>query len=106
MYQDTVDCGIFTSWDSFVKALQVRFGHMAYYDPTKALTRLKHMSSMAIYKAQFEALSNRLKELSEKHKLSYFISGLKDEIQLPVRMINPINLNAAFGLAKIFEEYL
>ena len=61
---------------------------------------------MAVYKGQFEALSNRIKELSEKHKLSCFLSGLKDEIRLPVRMLNPQKLNTAFGLAKIQEEYL
>lgn len=49
---------------------------------------------------------NRLKGLSERHKLSCFLSGLKDEIRLPIQMLNPINLNVAFGLAKILEEYL
>ena len=34
------------------------------------------------------------------------MNGLKDGIRLPVRMLNPRNLNAAFGLAKIREEYL
>ena len=40
------------------------------------------------------------------HKLSCFLSGLKDEICLPVRMLSPQSLNAAFGLAKIQEEYV
>ncbi|KAF5462079.1 hypothetical protein F2P56_018118 [Juglans regia] len=105
-YQDAVDGGIFTTWESFVKALLVRFGTTAYDDPMESLTRLKQVSSVASYKAQFEALSNRLKGLSEKHKLSCFMSGLKDEVRLPVKMLNPINLNAAFGLAKIQEEYV
>ena len=35
-----------------------------------------------------------------------FLSGLRDEIRLPIRMLNPQNLSAAFGLAKIQEEYL
>jgi len=34
------------------------------------------------------------------------MSGLKEEIRLPVKMFNPLNLSAAFGLAKIQEEYL
>ena len=29
----------------------------------------------------------------------------RDEIKLPVRMLNPPSLNATFGLAKIQEEY-
>ena len=60
---------------------------------------------MAVYKAQFEVLSNRIKGLSSAHKLSCFLSGLKDEIRLPVRMLNPQSLNEAFGLSKIQEEY-
>ena len=56
---------------------------------------------MAQYRGQFEALSNRVREFLDKHKLSCFLSGLKEEIRLPVKMFNPLNLNAAFGLAKI-----
>ena len=38
------------------------------------------------------------------HKMSCFLSGLKDEIRLPVRMLNPQSLTIALGLAKIQEE--
>ena len=61
---------------------------------------------MAQYKGQFKALSNRVKEHPDKHKLSCFLSGLKEKIRLPVKMFNPPNLGAAFELAKIQEEYL
>ncbi|KAF5471876.1 hypothetical protein F2P56_008640 [Juglans regia] len=105
-YQDAAESRQFTSWETFVRALLLRFGPTAYDDPMEALTRLKQTSSVAMYKAQFEALSNRLRGLSDHHKLSCFMSGLKDEIRLPIRMLNPINLGAAFGLAKIQEEYL
>ena len=56
---------------------------------------------MALYKAEFEVMSNRIKGLSPLHKLSCFLSGLKDEIRLLVRILNPSTLNEAFGLAKI-----
>lgn len=42
----------------------------------------------------------------DSHKLSYFISELKDEIRLSVKMFNPPNLLATFSLAKIQEEKL
>ena len=61
---------------------------------------------MALYKGEFEALANRIRGLSPQNKLSCFLSGLKDEVRLPVRMSNPFTLIAAFGLAKIQEEYL
>ena len=60
---------------------------------------------MSLYKAQFEVLSNRIKGLSAAHKLSCFLSGLRDEIRLQVRMLIPKSLNEAFGLAKIQEEH-
>ena len=83
-----------------MRALHTRFGALAYDDPMEALTKLRQVSSVSNYKAQFEALSNRIKELSEKHKLSCFLSGLKDEICFPDKMFNPQTLNSAFGLVK------
>lgn len=70
------------------------------------LTRLKQTSFVATYKAQFEALPNSLKGISARHKLSCFLSGLRDEIRLLVRMLSSINLVIAFGLDKIQEEYI
>lgn len=61
---------------------------------------------MVVYKEQFKAMSIWLKDLSERHKLSCLLSGKWDKIQLPMRMLNPINLGSAFGLAKTQEEYI
>ena len=100
-FQGAEDTGQFTSWEAFVRSLYTRFGISTYNDPMKALTKLRQVSSVAQYKRQFEALSNRIKELPDKHKLSCFLSGLKDEIRLPVNMFKPPNLSSTFGLAKI-----
>ena len=105
-FQEAEEAGIFFDWESLVQALHVRFGSTAYDDPIEVLIRLRQTTIVALYKAEFEAVSNRIKGLSPLHKLSYFLSGLKDEIRLPVRMLNPQSLNAAFGLAKIQEEYV
>ena len=83
----------------------MRFGTTAYDDPMETLSRLRQTTTVAIYKAQFEVLSNRIKGLSSSHKLSCFLNSLKDEIKLPVCMVNPQSLNEAFGLSKIQEEY-
>ena len=83
-----------------------RFGSTTYDDPMEALTRLRQTSTVALYKGEFEALANHIRGLSPQHKLSYFLSGLKDEVRLPMRMLNPPTLIAAFGLAKIQEVYL
>ena len=105
-FQDAEQVGGFPSWEVFIKALQTCFGVMAYDDPTRSLTKLKQTSTVIAYKGNFEILSNRIFGLSKSHKLSYFLSGLNDEIRLPVRMFVPKTLNEAFGLGKIQEEYL
>ena len=105
-FQDAEQPGGFSSWEVFIKALQTRFGVTAYDDPMEALTRLKQTSTVMAYKGNFEILSNRILGLSETHKLSCFLRGLRDEIRLPVRMLVPKTLNETFGLAKIQEEYL
>ena len=69
--------------------MQVRFGMTAYDDLMEMLTRLRQTATVAMYKAPFEVLLNRIKGLSPAHKLSCFLSGLKDEIRLLVCMLNP-----------------
>ena len=105
-FQDSDENGVFATWEGFVEALLTRFGSTTYKDPMESLTRLRQTSNVVVYKGQFEALSNKIKGLSDSHKLSCFLSGLKDEVRLPVKMLHPKNLNEAFGLAKIQEEYL
>ncbi|XP_035545954.1 uncharacterized protein LOC118348438 [Juglans regia] len=105
-FQDASEAGTFLSWEDFIKAVQIRFGSTPYDDPMESLTRLKQVSTVNDYKYEFEILSNRIRGLSEKNKLSCFLSGLRDEIRLPVRMLNPLSLNDAFGLAKIQEQYV
>lgn len=72
----------------------------------ESLTKLRPVGSVSTYKTPFEVSSNKIKELSERHKLICFLSGLKDGICLPVRMLNTQNPSSAFGLTKIQEEYL
>ena len=59
------------------------------------------MTPVVAYKGNFIIFSNGIIGLFESHKLSCFLSGLKDEIRLPVRILVPKTLNEAFGLAKI-----
>lgn len=93
------------SWETFISAIQVRFGSSSYDDPMETLTKLRHTTTVSAYKSQFEMISSRIKNLLETHKLNHFLSGLKDEVRLAVRMKNPRTLSATFGLAKIQEEY-
>ena len=100
-FQKGEKAGVFGNWEALIQAMLTRFGSTAYDDPMEALTRLRQTSTVALYKGEFEALANRIRGLSPQHKLSCFLSGLKDEVRLPVRMLNPPTLIATFGLAKI-----
>ena len=58
-----------------------------------------------MYRLNLRTYPIRLKGLYEDYNLSCFLSVLRDEIKLQVRMLNPISLNV-FGLTKIQEEYV
>ncbi|XP_035548740.1 uncharacterized protein LOC118349222 [Juglans regia] len=105
-FQEIESTGTFIDWEGFVRVFLARFGPNSYDDPMETLTRLRQTGSVEEYKVEFEAISNRLRRLSDSHKLSCFLSGLKDEIRFQVRMFNPPDLLAAFSLAKLQEEHL
>jgi hypothetical protein len=74
-FQDADESMQFSTWDAFVQALLIRFGS-AYDNPMEALIWLRQSSSVAEYTTQFEALSNRLHGISEKNRLSCFLTEL------------------------------
>ena len=93
-------------WEAFVTALQICFKASSYDDPIKALISVKQTTIVEIYKTQCELLSNRVKGLSESHKLSCFLGGLKEEIRMGVQMLNPQNLVTIYELARMQEDNL
>uniref|UniRef100_A0A2N9FSL4 Uncharacterized protein n=1 Tax=Fagus sylvatica TaxID=28930 RepID=A0A2N9FSL4_FAGSY len=104
-----------TSW--MFKAIQVvgiilleqfnlGLGLLAMMILWKLLIKLKHVNSIEEYKGLFESLSNRIRNLSSMHKLNCFMSGLKDEVRLAIKMQGPRTLGEAYALAKIQEQYL
>ncbi|KAG2685435.1 hypothetical protein I3760_10G124800 [Carya illinoinensis] len=103
-FQDLEESGRINTWDAFVKALLIRFGPITYDDPMEQLAKLSQKGSVDDYKSDFEALSNRLRGVSEDCKLSCFLSGLKDDIRVSVKMFTPTDLLTAYGLAKMQEE--
>jgi hypothetical protein len=98
--------GFLPNWNVLAQALLERFGPSTYDDLMESLTGLKQITSAKEYKEKFEALSNRVRGIDDHNKFRYFLSRLKDEIQLPVRMFNPQSLLVAYGLAKLQEEHV
>ena len=69
------------------------------------LKSLKQTRAVKKYQESFEELLNRV-ELPEQYVVSCFIRGLKEEIQLAVRMFMPRDLQHAVGLVKIEAQIL
>ncbi|KAA8529666.1 hypothetical protein F0562_034234 [Nyssa sinensis] len=103
-FQELESAGGFPSWESFVRALLIRFGPSAYEDPMEALTKLRQATTVDAYKCEFEYLSNQLHGLAEPYKLSCFLGGLREDIRSMVKMMQPQSLLNAFSLAKMQEE--
>ena len=76
-YQELEETEILTSWEAFIKALQIHFGTSSYDDPMEALISIKQTSTVEFYKTQFKMLSNRVRGLFDSHKLSCFLGGLR-----------------------------
>jgi len=95
-----------STWEEFVRAVQIRFGPGPYNDPMETLSKLKQEGLLEDYKTRFDALALKVQRLPEEHKLSCFIGGLRDEIQLPVRMFHPKSMVEAYSLARIQEEHV
>jgi hypothetical protein len=85
-FQDVDEAGQFPTWETFLQSLLTRFGH-TYYDPMEALTKLHQTSTITEYTSQLESLSNRFRGLSDRNRLSCFLSGLNDEICLQLRSL-------------------
>lgn len=69
-----------------------------------ALTKLYQMTMVREYQNEFEKLSNCIGGLDEAFFCIYFISGLKEEIQIEFKIFNPRNIIVVIGLTKLVED--
>ena len=92
-------------WQEYVEALKGRFGERVYEDPMADLKGLVQTGTLQEYLEEFDMLSHKV-NLTEDYSLSCFISGLKDEIKIPVRMFGPKNLQQAYALARLQDSYI
>lgn len=65
------------------------------------LMRLRQKGSVIKFHEQFDAIVSRV-ELA--HQLSCFLGGLKQDVQMMVRMFQPYSIRKAFSLAKMYES--
>ncbi|GKC48392.1 reverse transcriptase, partial [Tanacetum coccineum] len=78
-----------------------RFGAV-FEDPMVELKNVKQTSYVQVYQDLFEVLLNRL-ELTESYLISLFVGGLKDEINMPIKMFKLTILADAFSMARMQE---
>ncbi|WVZ06121.1 hypothetical protein V8G54_019467 [Vigna mungo] len=96
--------GLLTSWDSFLRALELRFAPFKFNDPIATLCKLSQTHSLQDYLSKFEKLSNRISDYPTSFYLSCFISGLKPHLRREVIVLQPLDLNQAIAFAKLHED--
>lgn len=68
------------------------------------LYKLKQHSTVTSYMSEFECLSTRIVGLRPSSLLNCFLSGLRDDIQRKLYILQPESLADAMGLAKLIED--
>nr|KYP49883.1 hypothetical protein KK1_028383 [Cajanus cajan] len=93
-------------WESFIQAIEARFGPSAYQNHEAELLKLKQTSTVAEFQQRFEKLSNRVFGLSPVTLRNCFISGLTPAIQHELAILRPVTVHQAMGLARLVEDKL
>lgn len=78
--------------------------HTDFEDQAEALTCLRHTSTVGDYQEAFKKLSHRVDGLPESFLISCFMAGLKDEVQLDVKIKHSNSLAEAIEVAHLIEE--
>ncbi|WKA01485.1 hypothetical protein VitviT2T_019765 [Vitis vinifera] len=92
----------YLDWSEYVIALNARFGQHVFDDPIADLRNLRQTGSLQSYMDEFDELYP-IADIKESHAFSFFLSGLIDELQMPVRMFKPQTLADAYSLARLQE---
>ncbi|GAU18789.1 hypothetical protein TSUD_80780 [Trifolium subterraneum] len=92
-----------TDWNSFARALELRFGPSTYENHQAQLFKLKQTGTVSEYQAKFEQLGNKVLGLPADAMLNCFISGLTPEIRNELAIQKPYTISQAIGLAKLLE---
>lgn len=69
------------TWTEFLKALLLHFGSSLYDNPKGALKELKQNGTVAEYQTRFEEISTKVTCLSEMWLVSFFVTGLQEQLK-------------------------
>lgn len=93
-----------TTWSAFFRLAEIRFGPSKYVNHEARLYKLWQQSSVTVYMSEFECLSTRVVGLQPSSLLNCFLSGLWDDIQRELYILQPETLADAMCLAKIIKD--
>ncbi|KAK0608486.1 hypothetical protein LWI29_031439 [Acer saccharum] len=105
-FQDIRETEIADSWETFYPALKARFAPAIIHSYFGQLCKLKQNGTVEALRSEFEQLANKVPNLIPDLKLDCFLSCLKEELQIPVKMLKPSTTFEAYELAKQQEAYL
>ncbi|KAF3667065.1 hypothetical protein FXO38_08796 [Capsicum annuum] len=92
------------TWSEYAMTLVERFGS-DYDDPMEEIKKVRQTGSMKDYQAIFERHLTRV-YLSEKNAINYYLGGLKNELNMEVKIANPRTLSQIYKSARMQKVYL
>ena len=92
------------TWSEFVKAVLLHFEPTEYEDPSESLTRLRQTTTVATYQEAFERLSHQVDDLPESFLIGCFVTDLRDDVRIDVKIKQPHTLADAIEVARLIEE--
>lgn len=99
-----------TTWDTFIAAVEEKFGAYDYKKALDTLLELKQESSVEEYAKEFESVRYQLSMhnpgYDELFFASHFVRGLKDELRGAVQSQVPETVTRACMLAKLQQQVL
>ncbi|GJX70629.1 hypothetical protein Tco_0307800 [Tanacetum coccineum] len=87
----------------FEESVKNRFGPSKYEDPQWALSKLLQLGVVEDYQLEFVKLMNKVTDIPDSLLISFYISGLKLNLQHELLVSRPTMLGDAFSLACITE---
>ncbi|XP_070047400.1 uncharacterized protein [Nicotiana tomentosiformis] len=91
-------------WPHFAGKIRIRFRDQSLRSPEGRLSKLLQITTVADFRARFEAIANESVSLPEVMLVECFISGLKMDIQTEVAIRGPTTLEKAIRLAYLYEQ--
>ncbi|KAG8375979.1 hypothetical protein BUALT_Bualt09G0015400 [Buddleja alternifolia] len=94
------------SWQELTHALIARFDDRCAGNAYERLASTRHTDTVEKYIHSFTQLANQLPALTEETLLGLFMHGLREEVRVQVRVLDPVDLDAAMKMALNLEVAL